>query len=334
MIAGADAAIEAVKAWPAIQRVRQPTSLPARNLRHRDKPPEHVRRVGEIAGSDDFARYSFLQGANTSRPFRLKMRGAAARLRQRSLSPGLYVLNYHEICSDEDAAAYRAAGVRSIFTTAQRFREHLEYFWRNFSCVPLPQGLAIWRSGDAVDAPVVTITFDDGLRSLHPHLDEMTRANLAPALFLCGDPLIRGIPLHNHRTLLAACPRQQPYIGATSATEWLKWGRVSAIGSHTWSHKSLADISPEAQREEVLGAQIAIGKTLGTGLAYFAYPFGHLKARAVVSEYFAHEAAPEVFNCNGGINRDPNSVGTVLRIGIHNETVAELDGLLRLQWVR
>jgi len=42
----------------------------------------------------------------------------------------------------------------------------------------------------------------------------------------------------------------------------------------------------------------------------------------------------EVFECYGGVNKSFQEHFNVLRIGVHNETKAEFQRLLRKQWVR
>ena len=106
------------------------------------------------------------------------------------------------------------------------------------------------------------------------------------------------------------------------------------IGAHTIHHQALNKLSESVVQKEMEGSRDKIELETGQKVEHFSYPFGKLDRLSYLSEYMAHEVSKEVFMCNGGINRDPDALGPILRIGVPNGDKDMLGKLLRIQWIR
>jgi len=287
---------------------------------------------------------------------------------------GFYVLNYHQICPDTEALHLYGKGRHNIYTSESNFLSHLEFFKNNFRCVPLDEGIELWRSGAARRERIASITFDDGLKGPVRWLDEMNNVNLKPSLFLCGNPIIRNRPLGIHKSLLthqymannseyvetiddmftamvangfsddnhfssfiSGC-----YLCEEDVHRLLRENQIGLLGSHTWSHpwlfhdnSDLASIENfEYQFCEIVECHNSMRKLFGTHLQLFSYPFGKLDYQSFVSELLAHRTCSNVFQCNGGININPSSTGSILRISVKEFGSEDLEQLLTTQWAR
>jgi len=288
------------------------------------------------------------------------------RITRKRLAPGLYILTYHDICKDNVAHSCEVNKAPMIYTSASNFAAHLDYFESKFRCTSLGHGLKLLSEGALEQEACVALTFDDGFREVTKHLCEMNSRDLIPTFFVCGNPVLKDKPLEIHREYLAekyASESQSDtgrlhsefddalrfgldsasdfqrflrrnYLDAVEIRSLLDAGSVAALGSHTWSHQDLAKISQSEQIYEIGDNHTELKRVFGGSLQYFSFPFGKLDRRSVGSEYLAQDQTPYVFECNGGINQKSGIPGGIVRIGIGNLSVSELDKLLRLQWTR
>ena len=112
-----------------------------------------------------------------------------------------------------------------------------------------------------VDACLVTI--DDGMISTLTEALPILGKWKVPAVAFASAKLVgRGVGAYGER-----------YLSWSELRELAESGLVE-IGSHSWSHRSLASMPPdEAQREIALSREI-LSHELGREIAAFAYPFG------------------------------------------------------------
>jgi peptidoglycan/xylan/chitin deacetylase (PgdA/CDA1 family) len=297
---------------------------------------------------------------------RLALKGVIRYLRRPTLVPGLYILTYHDICDDEIAHICNRERVPTVYTGRTNFASHLEFLSNEFCCAPLFRALEMWRNGEVCDSPIVAITFDDGLKGAYFAVNELVDFNLTPTFFLCGNPILNNRPVLVHKQYLI-----QKYLCNSGANHqdldfefdemlangfvdveaftnfvrgnYLDLGDVKKlvrnnenlmVGSHTLDHSSLQDDSIESQRDKIVNNHLNLKEHFGNSLRYFSYPFGKLDRRSFISEYLAHEIADNVFECNGGINLNPDLPGGLARIGIGDHKVDELRRILSIQWTR
>ena len=288
------------------------------------------------------------------------------RITRKSLAPGLYILTYHDICDENVADSCEANKAPMIYTSSSNFVAHLDYFESKFRCTSLGHGLKLLSEGILEQEACVALTFDDGFRGVTKHLYEMNSRDLTPTFFVCGNPVLKNKPLEIHKEYLAQKYASESrsdtgrvdkefidalrfgldsaskfqrflrdsYLDVSEIRSLLDAGDVAALGSHTWSHQNLAKMSHSEQIFEIADNHTELKRVFGDSLQYFSFPFGKLDRRSVDSEYIAHDQTPYVFECNGGINQKYGVPGGIVRIGIGNPSVSELDKLLRLQWTR
>jgi len=280
---------------------------------------------------------------------------------------GFYVVNYHQICADSTARYLSSVpNMPQVFTSSENFVSHLDFFSDQFLCVPLSEGLRLWKQGHAAKNKILSLTFDDGLAGPLDFLDCMKSIRLQPGLFVCGDPLIRNRPLAIHKELLVADYSSQTppdgrsrdtlfdqlkdsghcddelfsqfirkqYLSAKTLANLIRDGRIDSYGSHTWTHNSLAHHDLATQIEEIQACHAAIENAVNIKTLLFSYPFGKMNRQSFMTPILAHLTAEYVFHCNGGINQDPTCGPSVLRVSVKNHCVDDLHRLLRLQYRR
>jgi hypothetical protein len=287
---------------------------------------------------------------------------------------GFYVLNYHQICPDTEVLHLKDKGRHNIYTSESNFLSHLQFLNNGFQCVPLDEGIELWRNGEARHERIASITIDDGLKAPVRWLDEMNNVNLKPSLFLCGNPIIRKRPLEIHKSLLTHQYMannseyvetmdemytamvangfsddnhfsrfiSECYLCEEDVQRLLRENQIGLLGSHTWSHPWLfqrnSDLTSienfENQSCEIVECHNSMRKLFGAHLQLFSYPFGKMDYQSFVSELLAHRTCSNVFQLNGGINVKPSSTGSILRIGAKDFGSEVLEQLLRIQWAR
>lgn len=342
----------------------QPSTLPPRNFRHRDKKAGFSEESGREFSAPNLRRY-VLQ----SEQFRLTKTKALRTALSKSnksndLPPGLYILNYHYICSDLEAEELDKQKVPRIYTSINKMKDQINALERQFTFLGISSGLEAWRNRALPGKRILVITFDDGLSSTKEAIDFLSTKKIQPALFLAGDPLIRNRPLKNHQEILCRLLSQRYSISLDSCREaylealdkgWgINGGKLKLngaylntdqilklvndgtieVGSHTYSHRKLSLCERNEQRLEIVDCHRQVEATLGRPIKYFSFPFGKTLDRTWESEYFASEIATDYFSCNGGINSNPLVPGAILRISVHNESAEQLFKLLETQYIR
>lgn len=172
---------------------------------------------------------------------------------------GAAVLCYHDVGTDP-------ANHTDYYVSPDRFRDHLEWIadW-GLTVVPLAEIVDRLVAGRSLDG-LVAITFDDGLVGLHTHVAPILESRRVPAtVFVVADVLGIDPPFWPgaNRTLSDA------ELRALAAT-----GLVS-FGSHTCTHVSLPDVTPDVRRQELVGSRTRLESIVGTPIDLLAYPSGH-----------------------------------------------------------
>ncbi len=131
----------------------------------------------------------------------------------------------------------------------------------------------------------VTLTFDDGMRSLHEAALPVLREHRIPAhLFLTTGAVGRD---NGWRSQPAQAPRYA----------MLDWKQVAAcaaggvlVESHTRSHADLRRLGNDAIAAECAAADAEIEQRVGRRPRLFAYPYGHFDDRVVAAVAGLYEA--------------------------------------------
>jgi peptidoglycan/xylan/chitin deacetylase (PgdA/CDA1 family) len=120
----------------------------------------------------------------------------------------------------------------------------------------------------------VTITFDDGIRTVFTEAVSILRSHSVPAHLFLTTGSIGGA------NRWPTQPRSAPLF------EMLRWSEVEAlqmtrvrIEAHTVSHPDLRRLNDDELRSECESADETIAARLGRAPQYFAYPYGSSDAR-------------------------------------------------------
>lgn len=182
------------------------------------------------------------------------------------------------------------------------------------------------RSGHcSLPARSIVITFDDGFQDCVEHAVPILHARGFTAIFY----LVAGLVGKTSRWLLPERGVELPLI------DWAAARRLEAAGfqcgSHTLSHPHLADLSPEACREELLGSRRLLEDHLGHEVNHLAYPFGSFneKVRALVAETGYHSAS----SVRIGLSPPEDDVLALHRVPISGQD-SLLDFICRLHTAR
>ncbi|MEP6625255.1 MAG: polysaccharide deacetylase family protein [Acidimicrobiia bacterium] len=172
---------------------------------------------------------------------------------------GAAVLCYHDVGVDP-------ANHTDYYIAPDRFRDHLEWItsW-GLTIVPLAEIVDRLVAGRSLDG-LVAITFDDALVGLHGHVAPILEAMRVPAtVFVVSDVLGVDPPFWPgaSRTLTV------PELRELAAT-----GLVT-IGSHTCSHVSLPDVTPDVRTRELADSRARLAAIVDTTADLLAYPSGH-----------------------------------------------------------
>jgi hypothetical protein len=100
------------------------------------------------------------------------------------------------------------------------------------------------------------------------------------------------------------------------------------IGSHTFTHSMLSNLSEDQQRNEIISGHRALEKLLGIQTDIFAYPYGGLAHFDEISCSIVQEREGMVaFSTYGGVNRECDRVD-VKRITLSDQSSIRIKSLL------
>ena len=115
----------------------------------------------------------------------------------------------------------------------------------------------------------ILVTIDDGLRSLYRNAAPILRHYAVPAIAFVttseigvGDKPKRAFQLANQETRLT--PQELRSIANSGII----------IGSHSWTHRSMAQLNKEEALNEAMRSRQALEEFLGQAVTTYAYPFG------------------------------------------------------------
>lgn len=183
--------------------------------------------------------------------------GLLARLDRTETTPPRVILMYHS-----HAAGYRWG------TDIEEFERQVTYVTSRFRLVRLSDLL---EAPDHAEAPTACLTFDDGyLDNYEKTLPILERAGVKGTFFLIPG-LLGG------KLLTSQGPA--PLMSEEQARELVSLGHE--VGSHTMSHRSLTEISPEEGADEVTQSKRALEDMLGVPVRSFAYPRGRVNQAVI-----------------------------------------------------
>ena len=179
---------------------------------------------------------------------------------------GVRILLYHTIAQiDPQQDPWR------LSVSPQQFRAHLRSLCRwGYRVVSLAEVLEMVRGERPVPFRAVAITFDDGFRDTWTQAYPLLQEFQAPAtVFVVPGYLSAAEPF--------------PWLDHPAVFERpLSWEELSqlganyhiAIGSHSWTHRRLSELSAEEQHQEIERSKRVMEARLGKPVTWFAYPYG------------------------------------------------------------
>jgi peptidoglycan/xylan/chitin deacetylase (PgdA/CDA1 family) len=186
--------------------------------------------------------------------------------RPRRQQAGVPVLMYHSVRADPPAAT------RRLSVHPDRFAAQLDLLGE-LGLTPVPFGalVAHWRTGAALPARPVVLTFDDGYADFHSEvLPRLAERRFAASLFVTTGWLADAAPPDR---------AGQP-LDATLTWSQLKEIEASGIeiGAHSHSHAALDAIGRDQLRDELTCSRDLLEDRLGRAEQVFCYPFGYSDA--------------------------------------------------------
>jgi peptidoglycan/xylan/chitin deacetylase (PgdA/CDA1 family) len=147
--------------------------------------------------------------------------------------------------------------------------DHLEMLLNavrdRYRLVSLSEGYRATRSG-AVAEPLLTLTFDDGDKTVWEHCLPQLRSRSIPAcLFVCTGWVEAGF---RH-----VSTGRYPVMTWDDLKECVDAGLE--IGAHTVNHIPLNQATFERAKWEILESKDVLEKRLGCAVRHFAYPWGY-----------------------------------------------------------
>ena len=174
--------------------------------------------------------------------------------------PRIRVLTYHRF----------GAVVRDPFcVAASEFEAQVAYLADRKLAISLTEFDNFLAGKEKLPHDAVLITVDDGFRSLYTTALPILKHYGVPAVAFVSPSLIGS----------QGVASQEFYPDPPE--KFLDWDQLAvladsnvAIGSHAWTHRSLARLAPSEVAEEAARSRDALETKLGKQVGSFAYPFG------------------------------------------------------------
>jgi len=180
---------------------------------------------------------------------------------------GLRILVYHTIATIAPRQDRWRLSVPPLL-----LETHLRWLRRRgYTFVSLGEALEMLQGKRPMPAKAVLITFDDGFH----------------------DVLTAAYPLLRREQVPAAIFVVPCYLAASEPFPWLDGGAlfnrpltwdelytlasdsVISVGSHSWSHRRLSELTIQEQYREIAKSKLSLEARLGRAVLWFAYPYGH-----------------------------------------------------------
>ena len=153
-------------------------------------------------------------------------------------------------------------------TDRQVFRELLSRLEGLYQLTSLSDGFQSLRSG-SLNKPILTLTFDDGDKSVWQNcLPELRERRTPACLFVCTgfvDAGFRDVSTGRYSVMTWE-----------DLKDWVDAGLE--VGSHTVNHIPLNQATFERSKWEILESKRILEERLGIEVRSFAYPWGYYKA--------------------------------------------------------
>jgi peptidoglycan/xylan/chitin deacetylase (PgdA/CDA1 family) len=175
-----------------------------------------------------------------------------------AMALGVPILMYHKL-----GRPVQGAKIRNLYVSQPLFAQQLDELT---ALVIEAVGVASALQGGSSRRTV--ITFDDAYRSLYElGLPLLTARGLSATTYV-----VAGLVGGNNAWDIAKGHPEEPLMSEAELREWLKAGQV--IGSHSLSHRNLAEISEQDAWEEISASKKSLEDRFGVEVSDFCYPYG------------------------------------------------------------
>ncbi len=207
------------------------------------------------------------------------------------------------------------------------FDAHLDWLERHADVVSLGELVA----SRGARRPQVAITFDDGYADNHTHaLPLLTARGMTATFFLTAGFLER-----DQAVLAQLAETWHTPVDELAPLSWAQVEEMRAggmtFGSHTWSHRNLAQLGEADAERELTRSRKVLEERLSEPVSAVAYPWGKLR-RHVNERTFAAAGQTGyrlgVFSLPRAV-RDSDGPLRIPRFGVGSEPVDSLAGKVR-----
>ena len=228
-----------------------------------------------------------------------------------------FVFLYHDI-SEPEAPQHSPL----YSTRVEKFKSQMEFIARHFKLVSLEEVLA---NGARQKQRLASITFDDGFLSVKEEALPFLQAQDIPFAVFVNSMAVKENRLF-YGTDVPGINRSydaKVFLDEDDIRQLAKQGVV--IGSHSATHKVLAECDAPTLRAEVLDNKVYLEGLTGTAVKHLALPFGkreHYNERVLdfcfsVGHDYVYSTNPTSFKATRGQRLIP-------RVAILNEDAEEL----------
>ena len=238
-----------------------------------------------------------------------------------------FVFLYHDI-SDPDSLQYSPA----YSTQIKSFRSQVDLIAEHFKLVSLEEVVA---NGSNHQKPLASITFDDGFLSVKDEALPYLQAKGIPFSIFVNSMAIK----HNRLFYGPADPSinrtydKKVFLDEADIKHLATQG--IPVGSHSSSHRVLAECDEATLREEVLDNKLYIESLTGTNVSHFALPFGKREHYNTHVLNFCHSVGHDyVYTTNPSYFDLAIGQRLIPRVGLLNESREELFFLINRPLVR
>ena len=179
------------------------------------------------------------------------------------------------------------------------------------------------------EKPLLAITFDDGFLSVkNIAMQFLTQKKIPFAIFLNKMAIIDNhLPYTNIK--ITKSKNNQIYLNENDIKEIYNIG--ATIGSHTLSHKILADCDEDMLKEQIYDNKDYLENLINDDIYHFAIPYGKkehynkssIKYCEIIGHKFIYTTNPTYFKKDSS-KQSSTSMNLIPRIGITNETPNQL----------
>jgi peptidoglycan/xylan/chitin deacetylase (PgdA/CDA1 family) len=208
---------------------------------------------------------------------------------------------------------YHRVGGRSgieVDLPVSLFAEQMEFLSQERRAVSLDEAVETLTSPEPPDRDPVVVTFDDGTADFaEDAVPVLERFGIPATIYLATDHIERGAPF----------PNEGRPLSWAALRDTLATGLVT-VGSHTHTHRILANAGAAEVAEELDRSRSLIEERLGVAADHFAYP------KAVPGSAIAETAVRDRFRSAAIGGTRPNAYGRADLYRLTRSAIQSSDG--------